>query len=413
MAMTLKKIFVFIFCFLYITVSASDINNNDFKLILGEEWVKINDEDLRKYESEVLTLSAGKDTTVYQYGFSLNESSNFTSGPYILINVQRIIIDKNINLKRLNEIENTYHKTMGVGNATFDNSHNYYWQYYDDDYNQVEKHKVFYIQKLSKFGKVSIYFYAKKSDFTRYDPIFKKIAYTLSFKKEDDIQLMMNEQLIKQKSENETFKIVMMIFWAIVTSVATYILNRLFNNKKPKLEVKANELKIIDNPPVQIKPSEVLIETNTVDTPIEDRKGIFISDDNTALMSSELQSALLLANYRIGISSRRITLLLIFIGATFPFFLYSGIFDAILGINLSKLQVWRIYILTPILFIILSPSIGKFFQKRAYIKEKNNIQIIAKKSGFSKYNLITFIDKYQQLYYISLFLKNDAKNKWT
>lgn len=412
MAVSLRNLILFVFCFSYFAVSTAEINHEDFKLKLEDDWVMVTDEVLRKYEADILVFSDGKVETVYLYGFQLKDAISFTSGPYILIKVERLNNTQKFDIKMVDDLEKKVRKVMDVGNGTYDDIRNYYWSYYDDKYNQVEKFQVLLVQKLAVYGKVSIFFHAKKSEFKLYEPRFKKIAYSLSLKKEDDPQLLVKEHLDKLSSKNQTKDIVMLIFGTVVTSLVGYLLKVFFDTKKNSQKVSSTELPTNNKNPTPIEPPKILFENNAKDIVADDRRGVIVNDDEETFINEELEVALLVANHRIGKTGGRISLFAIFFGVGLSVSLYSGLLEELMGLNLSKLHVWGIYIIIPFLTFLLSREIHPSFEKRVYLKERANIQAIANKSGFSKYKLISFIDDYKQLRIISLYLKKDIENKW-
>lgn len=401
-----------IFCFTYLSVRSTEVNNDDFNLTLYGDWVKVTDDVLRKYEENVLLLSDGKENTIYQYGFQLKNASSFTSGPFILIKVQRLIKNQNLDNKMLNELGKSIDKIMDIGNATYVSNHNQYWLYYDDKYNQVEKVRVLMIQKLAIYGKVSIFFHAKITEFKENEPLFKKIAYSLSFNKNHDLQLITKKLTDLKVKQDNTSAIVMQVLGAIVTSIAIYIIKEVFTSKKQNRTENTTKFTTGDLKLIKDNPQEIIFEKKPEENIEFDLQGVFIADETEILNNSELKNILLLANYHIRKISGRFLRLAFIIGIGISIALFTGYIDNLFALNLDKLHVWRVYLIIPAITISLSIAITKPFQKRAYLKYKPAIQITAKKLGLSKYKLITAMDDQRDLKEISLFLKKDIKNNW-
>jgi len=56
--------------------------------------------------------------------------------------------------------------------------------------------------------------------------------------------------------------------------------------------------------------------------------------------------------------------------------------------------------------------VAKYYQKKAYLKEKVKILTIAKNIGLGKYKFISFLKKYRSLDKLIYFLSTDLECKW-
>lgn len=131
------------------------------------------------------------------------------------------------------------------------------------------------------------------------------------------------------------------------------------------------------------------------------------SDKN--IINDELHGVLLAADTGIKESSNTLLLTGIILGIAISVILSTGFFNDLFKVDLSSFQNWGFYILIPFATLFTSTGLSIILEKKAYLKYRNDILAIAKKSGYSKYKLITIIEGYKQFENISKSLKKDIK----
>lgn len=128
-------------------------------------------------------------------------------------------------------------------------------------------------------------------------------------------------------------------------------------------------------------------------------------EDN--IINNELHGALLAADAGIREACGTILLTWFVFGVSLSITLSTGYLDEILNVDLRRFQNWAVYIAIPVIASFISAKISALMGKKAYLKYRNEILTIAKKSGFSKNQLITNIEGYKKFENISTHLKKD------
>lgn len=125
------------------------------------------------------------------------------------------------------------------------------------------------------------------------------------------------------------------------------------------------------------------------------------------IINNELHGALLAADtgIREAFGSRIFTWFIL--GISLSVTISTGYLDEILKVDLRRFQNWVVYIAIPVIAFFMSAMVSSLMEKRAYLKYRIEILTIAKKSGFSKNQLITIIEGYKKFENISTHLKKD------
>jgi hypothetical protein len=134
-----------------------------------------------------------------------------------------------------------------------------------------------------------------------------------------------------------------------------------------------------------------------------------LMSDEKNIINNDLHGVLLSAETCIREAGSSFSTFGLILGIAFSVLLSTGFLDEQLQVNLSSYQNWGVYIAIPIIAFFIPTTLKFLMEKNAYLKYRSDISIIAKKSGFNKYKLISLIEGTKKFENISKYLKQDMK----